>query len=318
AATTRSMERSMGRPLVRLAVATPVAFALVVPLLMLLPDLLRGPLAEVSGDFGPFWLDNVREWRSAWQLVSPSFDPAAFWFVLPVVGTLVSAGRVTRHAGCRQLAWLAVAMFAALALLLSGWHVRALAFAHLFCALPIAWLLQKALTHPRGLITLRGILVYLALGPLTTLFLPVASRTATAQGAESCSIRAIAGDLGELQRAASGRLLIAAPLDAGPELLYRTPHAVLGVPYHRNIAGDTALIALLSSTDDAAAKDIATKHLVDLVLVCATGPEIPAYGAIARGALAVRLAGGAAPGWLMPVTLERSGNFRVYRVEESN
>jgi hypothetical protein len=61
---------------------------------------------------------------------------------------------------------------------------------------------------------------------------------------------------------------IAAFIDFGPELLYRTPHRILAGPYHRNADGIMAAYRMLTALDPALADSIVRARQVNLVLIC--------------------------------------------------
>ena len=115
---------------------------------------------------------------------------------------------------------------------------------------------------------------------------------------------------------------IATHLDYGPEILYRTPHRVLGTPYHRNSEGILAGFGILGGTDLAQVRGLIQTRGVDLILVCPLHSWIygtKSAGVEARLSLHDLLLVGNEPDWLerVPVPEEVAGAFRLFRVTPS-
>jgi len=106
---------------------------------------------------------------------------------------------------------------------------------------------------------------------------------------------------------------VAAFIDFGPEILYRTPHRVLAGPYHRNRAGILAAYHLLTTSDMDEARRIAREREVDLILLC-PAQDSTYFGRTAAQSLYNRLLRGDEPGWIAPGTLAGSGDFRLFEV----
>jgi hypothetical protein len=108
--------------------------------------------------------------------------------------------------------------------------------------------------------------------------------------------------------------IILAHFDYGPELLYRTPHAVIAAPYYSNSGGLLDSDRMLRSGDADLSRRLMNRRGVDLVLVCRdeVGPEA-AFGAetFLGGLLRGRV-----PTWLRPIDLPegRAGNIALYEV----
>ena len=108
------------------------------------------------------------------------------------------------------------------------------------------------------------------------------------------------------------RGLVLAFIDAGPFLLMETPHAVLAAPYHRNIAGNAAMLDIfLASPEEAQARLAALG--VDYVAFCPGAPERYNYVSAAPEGLAASLTRGEVPAFLERIPLEGT-DLAVYRV----
>lgn len=135
-----------------------------------------------------------------------------------------------------------------------------------------------------------------------------ASRAAT----YSCDLTRAAALLNDPEVTGAAPRTVAAFIDFGPEILYRTPHRIIAGPYHRNRAGIMDSHELLSTAEESRALDIARRRDVDLILLCPSrdmqyfsgNDAMSLYGRLIRGEL---------PGWITEVPLGESG-FRLYRV----
>jgi multisubunit Na+/H+ antiporter MnhF subunit len=133
--------------------------------------------------------------------------------------------------------------------------------------------------------------------------------TQTAQGAEQFDTHPRAacnwnGAIRVLQQSLPANAIVMAPLDHGPEILWRTDARIIAGPYEMLPAlKDTA--AFLHG-DQAAARDVAARRGISHVLVCRSD-NWPGFG----GEIAV----GRHPRWLKPVPLKNGpAEFKLYRV----
>ena len=63
----------------------------------------------------------------------------------------------------------------------------------------------------------------------------------------------------------------------GPEIVYRSPHAVVATPYQRNTAGILDTYDFFAATDEAQAREIVDRRGIELVLLCRHGNEAQQY-----------------------------------------
>lgn len=105
------------------------------------------------------------------------------------------------------------------------------------------------------------------------------------------------------------RIILTLPYK-GPELLYRTNHAIVGSQSHRNIAGIRDTTRVLGAADDDSARGIVERRGIDLILLCA--------GLIVREnrtGFQHRLINGDLPTWIRKVELPpQAGGWRLYEV----
>ncbi len=106
----------------------------------------------------------------------------------------------------------------------------------------------------------------------------------------------------------------------GPEILYRSPHRVIGTPYHRNTDGILDNYNVLATTDEAVAREILTRRKIDFIVLCADSPEERHVLKLEGDTMARRLVEGAPPSWLHKIALPQdlSPAFRIFRVSLRN
>lgn len=100
----------------------------------------------------------------------------------------------------------------------------------------------------------------------------------------------------------------------GPEIMYRTPHWVVGSPDHRNPTGIHDCVAFFRTSDEAEAQEIVSRRGVDLVIACR--PWLVAEGRRnGPQSMAARLDRGDVPAWLQAsgLSAERAGDFLILR-----
>jgi hypothetical protein len=143
---------------------------------------------------------------------------------------------------------------------------------------------------------------------------------APAQGAaalsDQCPISAIAPLLDDPKQLGGRLHVIAAAIDDGPELMYRTPHAVVVTPIHNN-SSILDTFRLMTAGDDAVPKAIIDRRHVDLILLCPGGSERGFfYSDKGEDTFYNRLVDGRLPSWIRPVPLpdDVAKHFRLFAV----
>ena len=113
--------------------------------------------------------------------------------------------------------------------------------------------------------------------------------------------------------------LVLAPLDAGPEILGKTDHAIVAASYHRNQRPMADVIgALTGSVENAHA--VVENYGADYVVICGAAPDVALYRTAAPDNFANVLVTanpmveGEVPEWLEPVITFDHASIRVYRV----
>ena len=109
--------------------------------------------------------------------------------------------------------------------------------------------------------------------------------------------------------------VVLAEFSFGPELLYRTRHAVIGTPYHRNVDGVVDGYLIFNQPFDAPERALVDRRGIDLILQCRAhdGRYVPVDG---DGSFYDHLLAGKYPQWLRPLRLptELAADYRLYEV----
>jgi hypothetical protein len=180
------------------------------------------------------------------------------------------------------------------------------------------WSERRLARLPGLLVTCSGVFALTFGGVIAGSHLLSLSAAASAKVPEpSCRIARIAHLLNDPGAPGATPLVIAALLDRGPEILYRTRHSVVGTPYHRNAAGIWDGYRLLAAPTEEESHEIAVRRGINLLLVCPSRVERSFYTRqTGRDNLYTRLSDGAVPPWLAPVAIEPkdADGFRLFRV----
>ena len=307
----------------RLGVAAAAAAAALAGLVALFPECRALPAITAAQDslLAKAWLANVGEVRSILTMFQSSPEQTPFWLLGPAVAVIVAALQVLGRGGWTR--WGAYLAFAAAAFALLLWHSRLLPFAHLFAVPPLAWLLGIPWRRVETWAPVRRVAARFALliafSPVPTgALLLLAQEPSKADARQSvqaaCDIRRALPVLNGA-RLAEPPKVIAAFIDLGPELLFRTPHSVLAAPYHRNVAGNLDVLRLFAARTDDAARRIIRRRKVDLVFFCPLSGARYAHSGDGTRAFVDRLADGEIPDWLSPVPLPGETKLLLFDVK---
>jgi hypothetical protein len=282
-------------------------------MLILFPELARGPLGEVDPLYNELRLQRIVEIQplvSIERLSAGRLGEIANR-VIQMVGIAFVAVPflifLLRRPGLPgHRVWMAIAVALAVFLPLAAYQVRWSGYAQVLLVPPysafLAWLLLRVTGHlPQNRVQLvRPLLIVAALfWPIGLGQLMPQQEIVTAN--DGCPIDRASPLLDGL--GSPGTILALA--DYGPELLYRTRHGVLSIPNHRPQPGFNAGYRALTATDSRAARADLERHGVDWILLC---PSIVERGHYTEGhenesTLYRRLLDGAPPSWLRPVAI---------------
>jgi hypothetical protein len=299
-------------------------------MLMLFPELARGPLGEVDPLYNEIRLQRIVEIQPLvslerlaagrlGEIVNRVIQVVGIAFVaVPFLVLLLLRRNLPGHR-----IWVGFVLALAMFLPLAAYQVRWSSYTQVLLVPPysafVAWLLLRLAEHlpPSRLHLVRPLIIVAALfWPIGIAQLVPQQKIVTA--AEVCPIDR-ASPL--LNRTGRPRTILALA-DYGPELLYRTQHRVLSIPNHRPQPGFNAGYRAMTATDLEAAKAELTRHGVDWILLC---PSIVERGHFTEGhegeaTLYQRLLDGTAPAWLRPVALgeDLRDSMRLYALEPAS
>lgn len=300
-----------GAMLQRLAALAACALVAAATLVLVAPDCLHGPFAQLDPLVRTMWYDNVWEGLPLW-------DQMPIWALvtigLPVVGLTGTVLALRQSQGEARARWWMMLGVTTAGFALSLFVFRAGATANALAVPGAAWLLSAMLMRARRIgpvlprtAATAGAFALAAPGLLACALLdrPAA---AAATGAHPTTTFArtpcVTGhEIAALAQLPAGTVF--APLDVTPEILATTPHRAIAAGYHRN---DTAIHRVLADfmADPAAARGDIVASGATYVAGCPGANETALYRAKAPGGLWARLERGERFDWLMPLPIAGS------------
>lgn len=307
------------------------------------PDLLGGPYGAMDKKLAALFFANLEE---AEPLIKRYGVFKSLSMLAPsLLGFVASLSFLRRAQGDKKWGWLLIASLLGPAFALTVFYqIRVLIYASLFAIIPLAAFVEQGWawvgTHCEGRKRFWAeIGLVLLIGPLTTIFLPALQDGRSfntgvmlfpAQSFDdSCEMRGMEQLLSAAPYAERAPLRIINMIDQGPELLFRTPHAVLSAPYHTNVRGNLDALDFFSTTDMDHAEQIAKRDGINLVVMCRNIPDAyldgpkPHYVIYPDGGIKMRpnasLAGQLAfhqiPLWLTEIPVPAAPNYLVFEVK---
>jgi len=309
---------TMGRRLTALGL---LALALAAVMVLLFPQCLAAPYAELDPRLGQIWLGHIQEAQSIIQLASSDPGMVVARFATPAVAIMLMALRLGRGGWRRQDSL--VGALLVVAFLVSAWEVRGSTFSIALAVIPLcAWIAkwrQRAEASPS-----RSAVLRMAAAWLISVNAIWAGAAGAASGAFETGAAGKEPDTDALCHAkpsfaALGHLPATTVLsisNLGSPILAFTGHRALAGLYHRNVAGNLlALDALLGSATDA--KTVLESHHVGLFALCRGNPESRLFAARAPDGFLGGLMRGDVPDWLEPVAETHGAPLELYRVKSS-
>jgi hypothetical protein len=225
--------------------------------------------------------------------------------------------------------WLAFIISATVFVPLACYQVRWLGYAALF-SVPLATLLVVRWSDAwRG----RGSgwssqfagslpLMVVVLGFNAPALLPAAATTVPPilRGEHGSTLSEVARHLSAPTGLGAHPQTLMAFVDFGPELMYRTPHAVFSMPNHRPQPGFVESFNAMTAADPGIARAIVARMGVDLILVSTHPLEGNFYRREdGQSTFHRRLVEGRCPGWLSEIALppKFGQGFRLFEVRHS-
>jgi hypothetical protein len=310
------LDLSAGRP--RLVWASLAALVCAGAMIILFPTLKGGPLGDVDPFYAKVRLTNISEIQSVFA-ETPRETITRFalvWFFVPVAfGTVVSAARSKerrRLLSSQDAPWQFITALFVLYAPLTLWQLRWSPLLAVATAPLAAVAIGRALPRGRELVQL-GAASIIALSWIPVI---VFAGSGEAPTCERGALREIA-DL-YLQ---TGRGVVLAMTDHGPQLLFETDYRVLSIPNHRYQEAFEPSYRIMNSNEDALQRSLIDQYDVGMVLVCTSEVDSGFYGG-RSDSLHDRLQDGDAPNWLTEVGTSTEEHetpfFRLYEVVASD
>ncbi len=288
------------------------------------PQCFGDPYAQLDPRLVTLWLSSVNEARNLASMLRDLPQQVPAYFGIPLAALGLGIIRCIRERGEPRWNWIACTASLAALVLVSVWEVRGAGGANALGAVLVPAALLQMLPAPEHRPSYFGVprvalVAMLFLNPVTLVALGsgaahavMANSVATPQMVES-------GDAGTCQRASDYAPLASLPrgrvlafIDAGPFILLESDHAVLAAPYHRNQAGNLAMLDMfLAAPDDAQARMAARG--IDYVAFCPGAPERYNYVAAAPDSLVAALSKDQPPGFLERIPADAT-DLVIYRM----
>lgn len=302
----------------RLAALALVPLAALPTALVMLGPCAVNPMAELDPVLAQWWHGQIVEGLPFWrQPLSTAL--MLVWTLVPLVGGTWLASRSGGFNDGAGVTWLLLLLFALAAWAYSLLVMREAVIAQLlaipFAATLLALLLPRARAIPAMLPRLGATLGVLAMAtPMfaSALAKPLDRHFPSPTMARGAAAPVVSDKCDYARLAALPPGLVLTTMDAGPELVARTGHAVVAASYHRNQAPMVDSIAAFTGSA-ANLRAVADRYRADYVVACLSLSDFALYRTAAPDNAANLLAGDAPPSWLVPVQ-GFSGVMRVWRV----
>lgn len=313
--------RGLGSGVVRLAAAALGALVAGGLLYLIYPKFYGGPVVDVDPRLGPAYGNDVTELQPLLPIDRDTLSNFLVFLGPALLSTPFLAVLLWRdRRGANWEAWLYLGVMTVTFLPLALAMLRFAPYVGLLTAIPLAELLGRLMTASNRFVShaaVRGALRFSLVG-LFVFGFAVAGSAMNLAGPPpprpACGLDDLIGQLNDPAGLGSRRQLILAHFDRGSELVYRTRHAVLAAPYHRNTAGILDSDRIFRSGDEALSRGLLRRRGVDLILICADkdSPEFQYEEAGFVGGL-LR---GRVPSWLHRIDTPRTvaGDFMLFEV----
>jgi hypothetical protein len=308
----------------RVVAAGGLAVLLAVFVIVVAPQCLGDPYAQLDPRLAGQWLASVAEARGLSSMLRDLPQQVPAYFGIPLAALVLGAIRCLRENGQQRWNWIACTALQAALVLVTIWQLRGAGGANALGAALVPAALLRMLPAPEGRASYFGIsraalAAMLFLNPIALLALGNGAAHAVAAAAVTTQRIINSGDAGTCQRASDYTPLASLPrgrvltfIDSGPFILMESEHAVLAAPYHRNQAGNIAMLDMfLGAPNDAKVR--MAMHGIDYVAFCPGAPERYDYAASAPAGLAAALSRNNIPSFLERIPLDGT-DLAVYRV----
>ncbi|MGA1825667.1 MAG: hypothetical protein ACMUIP_13495 [bacterium] len=237
------------------------------------PSFFHGPYGNVDPRIIPLWLNKVKEVRplfSGWSLLGFSF---------PLVASLVISLPFLITWSIRdsnRRAWIMILCLVIIYFFLTCFQIRWIPYAQILLNISLAKLVIELLQKQNktywgipkecmdGIIIMAICLSLFCSSIVSDLLV---SKPKPNHELSKVSLSSVCRYLTQEQRWEGQQLRILTNIDAGAEILYRTPYEVIGTPYHRNGQGILAAYDIMTSKAHEKALQLINNRHINLILV---------------------------------------------------
>ena len=316
------------KPMVRFGLASALGLIALVATVMLFPNCLKGPYAEVDPRIVEVWLYNVAEAQPFHIFFAKGVTSGMMGITVPlfaIIGFILyhkQTGKGLSIASRTMLLFVVVSFLAGLI------QTRLMAFAS-GLAIPLAaYLLATSMDWAEKFksmfvrIALRmGFII--ALAPIVlplivgSFFETEAVQTSAAENSTTenekltCTSQPVLSKLNELPTG-----LVITLVDLGAPVLHFTKHSVTTAPYHRNTRGFIASFDMFIE-NEATAKASVDRLNANYVIFCNEMNETENLVDDFPDSMLAKLKSGYVPDWLEKANIESNDDLMVYRILET-
>ncbi|PLP56210.1 polysaccharide biosynthesis protein GtrA [Mesorhizobium loti] len=315
AASTGQFNASVSRRLCSLVLLAGIVAVVVI---LLFPQCLRDPYANLDPRLRALWLDNIEEAQSLFQLMKNDRASVIGSYVTPLIALVLLAFRLVRGDRRREVCVVTTLLFVAFAI--SVWQVRGMTFSITLAVIPLAaWVAtwrERTARSPSLRTSMAMVLVWLvsinALWTMGTALATMLTDTAAATGAGSAASECN-GPAEYATLATMPVTTVLAVSNLGSPILAYTNHRALAGPYHRNVKGNLLVLDAFTGPVSAAEAIVRGQH-VGLIAVCRGNAETSYLTDVAPDGFLADLIKGRLPIWLEPVPGTAGKPLALYRV----
>ena len=304
----------------RLAWMAMLAVVVAAVTIVFFPQCLAPPYSGMDERVRTYWLDDVVEAQPFFHVAVQQPKLMASRYITPFIALLMIGFTLRNRRLRREEAIAAVLLTVAFAV--SLWQVRASTFSVAFAVLPLsAWIARirlQANIAPSWRVSTRIAAAWLVSLNATWAGVAVAAQSVIQKAPRQVNSDpdhgptcGKAGDFKDL--AAMPATTVLASSNLGSAVLTYTGHRALAGPYHRNIAGNLAMLDAFMGSPDAAHAIVEREH-VGLIAICRGNSEELSLANEAPAGLVAQLLRGDVPDWLELVGSTSGEPIQLYKV----
>ncbi|MCB9991896.1 MAG: hypothetical protein H6867_11115 [Rhodospirillales bacterium] len=252
------------------------------------------------------------------------YPAAAAFFVVPPLAALLACLWAIKREPENRILWAGLALVLGGALAATFYHVRTVDFAQTIAVAPLAWLLIHGKDYASARLSalsarqrLTGAGIFFALA-LIGFVLALPGRDDRAVEPEEpvtagCDLQQASESLNALP---PGQI-VAGPLYAGSELLYRTHHNILVASVHRNQDSMMVVYHIFTAANADAAREAVEQSGATVLILCDTPDNFWVEYMDGKPSFAEELLSSDVPDWLEPLgSAEDNGGYLIFRRTE--